>query len=143
MNLFERYCALHGHKSYGAVPAIVAQFVADIAPIGIEQVWEALRDVSRMHYVHGLPDPTVGETVTAALNSIAKVDFPRWPKELRERFEMLPHEIQHWLARRQAHDDKLIRNLQRETAELRKANGIQITDTTAGTDRVDAGSEAA
>jgi hypothetical protein len=127
MNTWEKWCALNGHKPFGASPTDVARFVANIAPMGIEQVWEALRDVSRMHYVHGLPDPTLGETVAAALNNIVRVDPPRsWPKELHERFKMLPHEIQHWLARRQSHDDQLIRNLQNELGQLKKVtNGIQ------------------
>jgi hypothetical protein len=133
MTLFERYCALHGHQPYGATNETVARFVADIAPMGIEQVWEALREVSRSHYVHNLFDPTLGETVAAALNNIAKVDPPRsWPKDLHERFKMLPHEIQHWLARRQAADDRLIRNLQNELAQLRKkenADGVQVSST--------------
>jgi hypothetical protein len=123
MTLFERYCALHGHQPFGASPAIVAQFATDIAPMGIEHVWEALRDVSRMHYTHGFPDPTLGPTVATALNNIVRVDFPRsWPKELRERFEMLPHEIRHWLATRQTADDALIRKLQNELAQLKKDN---------------------
>ena len=84
------------------------------------------------HYVHGLPDPTLGETVATALNNIVRVDPPRsFPKELHELFKMLPHEIQHWLARRQAADDRLIRKLQNELAQLKKehANGIQASST--------------
>jgi hypothetical protein len=130
MNLFERYCALHGHQPFGASPAVVAQFVADIAPMGIAAVWEALRDVSRMHYTHGFPDPTLGPMVATALNNIVRVDFPRsWPKELRERFEMLPHEIRHWLATRQTADDALIRKLQNELAQLKKEmeHGVQVS----------------
>jgi hypothetical protein len=130
MNVFERWCALHGQKPYGANHETVARFVADIAPMGIEQVWSALQEISRAHYVHLLPDPTVGETVATALNNIVRVDPPRsWPKELHDRFKMLPHEIQHWLARRQAADDRLIRKLQNELATLKRTmeNGIQVS----------------
>ena len=132
MTLFERYCALHGYQPFGASNETVARFVTDIAPMGIEQVWEALREVSRAHYVHGLHDPTLGETVATALNNIAKVDPPRsWPKELHERFKMLPHEIQHWLAKKADMDSKEIRRLQREYAEKKKEleNGIQVGST--------------
>jgi uncharacterized protein YdcH (DUF465 family) len=134
MNIFERWCALHGEKPYGANNETVARFVSDIAPMGIEQVWEALQEISRAHYVHLLPDPTVGETVTTALNNICRVNFPRsWPKNLHDRFNMLPHEIQHWLARRQAADDALIQKLQREHAQLKKEH--EHADKAAGTDR--------
>ena len=116
--MFERWCILNGHQPFGAAPAIVAQFVNDIAPMGIEQVWKAVQDVARMHSAHGLPDPTVNPCVAAAINEIAKIDPPRsWPDEEKRRFLTLPYDIQAWLSKRQAIDDALIRKIQRQLAD--------------------------
>jgi hypothetical protein len=131
--MFERWCILNGHKPFGAAPAIVAQFVDDIASMGIEQVWPAVQEVARMHSAHGLPDPTQSKAVAAAINAVAKIDPPRsWPAEEKILFLNLPYDIQSYLAKRQADDDALIRKLQNELAQLKKehTNGIQTDITT-------------
>jgi hypothetical protein len=123
MNMFEKWCALKGQKPFGASPDIVARFVGDIAPMGIAAVWEAVQEVSRAHYMHGLASPCDGGPVAAAINEIAKIDPPRsWPAEEKHRFLTLPYDIQSYLARRQAADDALIRKLQNQIAELKKEN---------------------
>jgi hypothetical protein len=136
MNLFERWCVLNGHKPFGASPETVARFVADIEPLGIGQVWKAVQAISRAHSAHGLPDPTLGGPVAAAINAVAKIDPPRsWPAEEKLRFLTLPYDIQSYLAKRQAADDSLIRKLQNELAQLKKGNTNDQTTDTAGTDR--------
>jgi len=123
MTMFERWCILNGHKPFGAAPAIVAQFVDDIASMGIEQVWEAVQEVARMHSAHGLPDPTQSKAVASAVNDITKIDPPRsWPDEEKHRFLTLPYPTQAYLAKRQVADDALIRKLQNELAQLKKEN---------------------
>ena len=129
--MFERWCILNGHKPFGAAPAIIAQFVDDIAPMGIAAVWDAVQEISRSHSAHGLPDPTQSKAVAAAINDIAKIDPPRsWPDEEKLRFRTLPYDIQAWLAKKADTDSKQIRHLQNELAQLKKehTNGIQ-TDT--------------
>ena len=121
MNSFEKWCVLNGHKPFGASPETVARFVSDIAPMGIAAVWDAVQEVSRAHYVHGLPDPTLGGPVAAAINDIAKIDPPRsWPAEEKLRFLTLPYPTQAYLAKRQVADDALIRKLQNELAQLKR-----------------------
>lgn len=126
--MFERWCILNGHKPFGVSPAIVAQFVDDIAPMGIEQVWPAVQEVARMHTAHGLPDPTQSKDVAAAINAIAKIDPPRsWPAEEKLRFLTLPYDIQLIISKREADRDKQIRHMQNELAQLKKehTNGLQ------------------
>ena len=124
MTMFERWCILNGrHKPFGAPSTIVAQFVDDIASMGIEQVWEAVQEVARMHSAHGLPDPTQSKAVASAVNDITKIDPPRsWPDEEKHRFLTLPYPTQAYLAKRQVADDALIRKLQNELAQLKKEN---------------------
>jgi hypothetical protein len=134
MNLFERWCVLNGHKPHGASPMVIARFVADIAPMGISDVWQAVQKISRAHYTIGLADPTLGGPVAAAINEIAKIDPPRsWPAEEKLRFLTLPYDIQAYLAKRQTSDDTLIRRLQNQIAQLKKedTNGIPQTESAA------------
>jgi hypothetical protein len=130
MTMFERWCILNGHKPFGAAPAIVAQFVDDIASMGIEQVWEAVQEIARMHSAHGLPDPTQSKAVAAAINAIAKIDPPRsWPAEEKLRFLTLPYDIQLIISKREQDRDNEVRKKQREFAQLKKEmeNGIQVS----------------
>jgi hypothetical protein len=130
MNLFERWCVLNGQKPFGASPETVARFVSDIAPMGIGEVWDAVQEVSRAHYMHGLPDPTLGGPVAAAINDIAKIDSPRsWPKEDQLRFRTLPYDMQLIIGKREADRDKQIRHLQNELAQLKRKHehGIQVS----------------
>jgi hypothetical protein len=95
MKTFEDWCALIGREPIPAAPALVAQFVAEIAPMGIDDAWEAVCETSRAHNAVGLADPTLSETVTLAMNGISQIDPPRsWPKREKERFLRLPHDLQ-------------------------------------------------
>ena len=130
MTMFERWCVLHGHKPFGASPAIVAQFVAGIAPMGIAAVWEAVQEVARMHSAHNLPDPTVNPCVAAAVNDIAKIDPPRWSDSEKLRFKMLPYDVQLFISERERDRDKYVRTLQQELATLkRKIDGTLTAET--------------
>ena len=92
---------------------------------------DAVQEVSRAHYTHGLPDPTLGGPVAAAINDIAKIDPPRsWPAEEKLRFLTLPYDVQLIISKRERDRDNQVRKIQNELAQFRKehANGVQ-TDT--------------
>jgi hypothetical protein len=130
MNLFERWCLINDHKPFGASPAIVARFVADIAPMGISEVWPAVQEVARMHYIHGLSDPTLGGPVAAAINELAGIAPPRsWPQQEQIRFRTLPYDLQLIITKREADRDNQVRKMQNEFAQLKKEieNGIQVS----------------
>lgn len=131
MTMWERYCALNGHSAVPASPTMIARFIAELAPLGIDQVWSAVLEISRAHYCIGLPDPTVSAPVTIEINKISGISPPRsWPHEERIRFASLPYDIQIIISKREADRDKQIRHMQNEFAQLRKANenGIPQTD---------------
>ena len=122
MTTFENWCALNGAAPIPAAPHIVARFVTDIAPLGIEHVWPAVQEVSRAHYVIGLADPTLSGTVCAAVNEIAKIDPPRsWPREHKAAFLRLPYDLQAYLSAREDERDKTVKRAQSEAAKLRHA----------------------
>jgi hypothetical protein len=130
--MFERWGALHGHKTLGASPETVARFVADIAPMGIAAVWDAVQQVSRAHYMHGLASPCDGGPVAAAINELAGIPPPRsWPKEEQIRFKSLPYDIQLIISKRERDRDNQVRTMQHEFARLKKEteNGIQTSST--------------
>lgn len=119
--MFERWCLINNHQPFGASPAIVTKFVNDIAPMGIAAVWEAVQEVARMHYTHGLSSPCDGGPVAAAINELAGIAPPRsWPRDEQIRFKSLPYDMQLIISKREADRDKEIRRLQQEFAALRK-----------------------
>jgi hypothetical protein len=139
MTMWEKWCALHGHQP--PVPAsttMIARFIAELSPLGVEQVWQAVLEISRAHYCIGLPDPTVSAPVVTEMNRLSGIKPPRsWPAEEKLRFATLPYDVQAYLAKRQAADDALIRKLQNELAQLKKeqTNGIQVSSDTSNTDQ--------
>jgi hypothetical protein len=121
MRMFEDWCLLNNEKAHQATPAVVARFVKDIAPMGISRVWRAVQEISRMFYVIGLADPTLGGPVAAAINEISKIPAPRsWPKEEQIRFLTLPYDIQITIEKRERDRDKRVQHLQNEVAKIRK-----------------------
>jgi hypothetical protein len=130
MNLFERWCVINNHQTFGASPAIVTKFVNDISPMGIAAVWDAVQEVSRMHYVHGLSSPFDGGQVAAAINELAGIPPPRsWPRDEQNRFKTLPYDIQLIISKREQDRDNQVRTMQHEFARLKKEteNGIQVS----------------
>lgn len=116
---FARWCAINGAQPIPASPASVARFVLDIAPLGIQQVWELVCEISRDHYTIGLADPTQGGPVSAALNTIAKIEPPRaWPKQYKFRFEQLPYDLQAFFA---AHENRREKEIRRAHSEANLA----------------------
>ena len=120
--MFDRWCAMNGAHPLPAAPLAVARFVSDIAPLGIDQVWQHVCEISRAHYTKNLADPTLGGTVSAALNVIAKIDPPRsWPNEHKFRFQQLPYDLQVFFSRHEARREKEIHRAHQEAATARKA----------------------
>jgi hypothetical protein len=121
MSMWEKWCSLRGESAIPASPTIIARFIKDVAPMGIDRVWPAVLEISRAHYTIALPDPTFSYPVTTAINALSKLDPPRsWPAQEKARFLTLPYDIQSILAKRQADADRQVRRLQNEVATLKK-----------------------
>ena len=136
MQMFEKWCSIRGESAIPASPTIIARFIADIAPLGIDRVWPAVLEISRAHYMIGLPDVTISYPVTMAINEIANIPAPRsWPAAEKARFKTLPYDMQLVISKREADRDKQIRQLQNEFAQLKKeaenAASPTIADTAA------------
>jgi hypothetical protein len=133
MTTWEKWCALHGHQPVPASPTMIARFIAELSPLGVEQVWQAVLEISRAHYCIGLPDPTISAPVVTEMNRLSRIKPPRsWPDEEKLRFPTLPYDIQAWLAKKADMDSNEIRRLQNELAQLKKENEHEIqTDTAA------------
>lgn len=119
--MFARWCELNGVQACPAAPAIVARFVADCASLGIEPLWRAVQDISRMHGSAGLADPTRGDIVVEAISDLAGVELPRsWPAEHKRRFRSLPYDLQIYVAARERQRDRALRRAQNEAAGVRQ-----------------------
>jgi hypothetical protein len=115
--MFARWCELNGAGFCPAAPATVARFVRDCAALGIERLWPAVQEISRLHASLGLADPTLGGAVAAAINALANLAPPRsWPDERKQRFESLPYDLQLFVAEHEARREKALRRAQNEAA---------------------------
>jgi len=119
--MFKDWCSLRGEQAIPASPTIIARFIADVAPMGIDRVWPAVLEISRAHYVIGLPDSTQSFPVASAINELSKLEPPRsWPAAEKLRFATLPYDIQKCIATRERDRDHQIRTMQNEFAKLKK-----------------------
>jgi hypothetical protein len=119
--MFAKWCELNGVSVCPAAPADVARFVADCAALGIERLWPAVQEISKMHLVLGLADPTLGSPAAAAISAVANVTPPRsWSSHQKLRFKELPYDLQHYVAAHEAQRDKAIRRAQNDAANGRQ-----------------------
>jgi hypothetical protein len=119
--MFVNWCELNGLSPCPAAPAHVARFVVDCAPLGIERLWPAIQDISRLHVSVGLADPTLGGVAAEAISDLAGIDPPRsWPAGHKQRFKSLPHDLQVYVAAHEAQREKALRRAQNEAASLRQ-----------------------
>jgi hypothetical protein len=119
--MFVRWCQLNGVSPCPAAPASVGRFVADCAPLGIERLWPAVREISNMHVSIGLADPTLGGAAAAAISDLAGVEPPRsWPDDRKQRFKSLPYDLQIYVAAHEKRREKALRRAQNEAAALRQ-----------------------
>lgn len=115
--MFVRWCELNNVIACPAAPTSVARFVSDCAPLGINRLWPAVQDISRMHASLGLADPTLGGPAADAMSAVAAVAPPRsWPGRLKERFCALPYDIQAYLAAHETQRERALRRAQNEAA---------------------------
>jgi len=92
----------------------------DCSPLGIQRLWPAIQDISRLHVSVGLADPTLGGVVAEALSELAGIDPPRsWPDGHRQRFKSLPYDLQVYVAAHEAQREKALRRAQNEAANAR------------------------
>jgi hypothetical protein len=119
--MFAKWCELNGLSACPAAPAAVARFVADCAALGIERLWPAVQDVSRMHVELGLADPTLGGAVADAVDRVARIPPPRsWPDDRKLRFRALPYDLQVFVAAHETRRERAIRIAQNEAASARQ-----------------------
>ncbi len=120
MTTFANWCLLRGVPDMPAAPADVAQFVTDCAPLGIDKVWELVKEISWLHRTNGVADPTAGGPAASAVNEISKIDPPRsWTKDEKLRFYVLPYDLQMVVNRRTEETEKQMRRAQNVAAEAR------------------------
>jgi hypothetical protein len=142
--LFARWCELNGASFCPAAPASVARFVNDCATLGIERLWPAVQEVSKLHTSLGLADPTLGGVAAAAVNKIAKITPPRsWPDDRKQRFAMLPYDLQVYVAAHEARREKVLRRAQNEAAAAKAEQQLlskpsEGAERSEGSPRVDA-----
>ena len=119
--MFAKWCELNGLSACPAAPAAVARFVADCAALGLERLWPAVQEVSKMHATLGLADPTLGGLVADAIDAVARVSPPRcWPDDRKLRFKALPYDLQVYISAHEAQREKAIRRAQNEAAGARQ-----------------------
>jgi hypothetical protein len=119
--LFARWCELNGASFCPTTPAVVAKFVTDCASLGIDRLWPAVQDISRMHVALGLADPTLSGTAAAAINDVAGIDPPRsWPSDRKQQFKSLPYDLQVYVAVHETQREKALRRAQNEAARARR-----------------------
>ncbi|WP_246583292.1 hypothetical protein [Bradyrhizobium iriomotense] len=119
--MFAKWCELNGASACPATPASVARFVTDCASLGMDRLWPAVQDISRMHVALGLADPTLGGAAASAMSTIAAIPPPRsWPEPFKRRFATLPYDIQIHLASREAQRDRALRRAQNDAASARQ-----------------------
>ncbi len=118
--MFAKWCELNGASFCPAAPAVVAKFVIDCASLGIDRLWPAVQDISRMHVALGLADPTLGGAVAAAINNVAGIEPPRcWPGDRKREFKSLPYDLQVYVAAHETQREKALRRAQNEAARAR------------------------
>src|SRR5206468_7106265 len=109
-------------------PAHVARFVVDCAPLGIERLWPAIQEISRLHVSVGLADPTLGSVAAKAISDLAGIDPPRsWPVAHKQCFKSLPYDLQVYVAAHEAQRERALRRAQNEAASARQklATGLK------------------
>lgn len=119
--MFARWCELNGVSACPTTPADVARFVSDCASLGIERLWSAVQEISKLHTSVGFADPTLGGAAAAAISRVAGIDPPRsWPDDYKQRFKSLPYDLQVYVATHEARRDKALRRAQNEAAITRQ-----------------------
>ena len=121
--LFEKWCSDKSVRRLPAKPWVVAAFILDQTANGrdAQGCLALLAAIDDLHQHHGLASPVHTQVVRAALETFLKTAPPRsWNNEERAEFALLPPDIRHAIARREAERDKALRLAQNRLAEERK-----------------------
>lgn len=119
--MFARWCELNVAPFCPAAPKTVASFIKDCSALGIERLWPAVDDISRLHVSLGLADPTLGGPVAAAISEIGGIKAPRsWPDQYKQRFNALPYDVQRFISSHEARREKALRRAQNEASSARQ-----------------------
>jgi len=137
--MFTKWCELNGVSIYPAAPAAVARFVSDCAALGIQRLWPAVQEISKIHIELGYADPTLGGLAAAEIDKIAGISPPRsWPNDQKVRFKSLPYDLQVYVAAHERRREQAIRRAQNEAASARQqlaacqqAQGAPVDDSRA------------
>jgi hypothetical protein len=119
--MFARWCELNGSSFCPATPESVSRFANDCASLGIERLWPAIQDISKLHASLGFADPTLGGPVASIISDIADIKPPRsWPDDRKQRFGLLPYDLQVYIAAHEARREKALRRAQNDAAACRQ-----------------------
>lgn len=119
--MFAKWCELNGATFCPAAPADVARFVSDCASLGIERLWLSVQDISRVHTALRLADPTLGGPAASAISTAGGITPPRsWPDQQKRCFQLLPYDLQVFVASHEAQREKALRRAQNEAAAVRQ-----------------------
>ena len=140
MNEWRKWCEVNGRSPAPAAPSDIAAFIGDVAELGIEKVWAAVKDISRAHEQFGLADPTKARPVVWAIGKISKIEAPRsWPDADKALFLELPLDVQRVVLRREAERDREVRRAhnerdiaEKELGQLREIRETKSTEATSG-----------
>jgi hypothetical protein len=119
--MFARWCELNTASFCPAAPAAVARFVADCDALGIERLWPAVQEISKLHVSLGLADPTLGDPAAAAVSGVAGIQPPHaWSDKHKQRFRLLPYDLQLYIADHEQQREKALRRAQNEAAAAKR-----------------------
>ena len=120
-----------------ARPAVVAQFISELAHRGEEHILASLGALAALHDYHGLANPCGTYAVREALAKIIKTEPPRsWPKAEKERFLTLPADIKSIIAKRESERELGMRNLQNQFAGVKRELADERKRKTSGAEKV-------
>lgn len=125
--LFAKWCELNSAPFCPARPADVARFVSDCRSLGVDRLWAALQEISKCHASLGLADPTLWEPVATAFVEVSAIPPPRsWPAEQRQRFKLLPYDLQVFVSAHETRRERALRRAQNEAAAAKRklATGV-------------------
>jgi hypothetical protein len=112
---------LKGERPLPADPQAVAAFIADYTMMGVERVWEAVKEISLAHQSAGLADPTVSGAPVHAMNALSKIDAPRcWRNDEKLRFYSLPYDLQLCVRKREEQRSRAVSRALQRIAEAKR-----------------------
>jgi hypothetical protein len=121
-----------------ATPATCAAFILSQHKVGFaaERIAGEARAIELLHDHYGLANPLQTRAARWALEQVLKIEAPRsWPKEEKEMFAHLPTQIRNIIANREQNREKTLRQLQNETARIRRLQADAETKTADNTEK--------